>query len=138
MHERILLCYLNYFTETCSLKWNYGNSQRFYKKYKEYRFSKKKKKIYSDATLQYLQSFAHASSWSFCDEQEKITMILLMKPSPKIFQIKKKSFIYVKITRIPIENKLHISPYIVHCKQVTLWQSEIRLTRFSPIKSEAV
>lgn len=61
-----------------------------------------------------------------------------MKPSPKVFQIKKKSFIYVKIRRIPIENKLHISPYIVHCKQVTLWQSEIRLTRFSPIKSEAV
>lgn len=70
--------------------------------------------------------------------KKKKTMILLMKPSPKIFQIKKKSFIYVKITRIPIENKLHISPYIVHCKQVTLWQSEIRLTRFSPIKSEAV
>lgn len=52
-----------------------------------------KKMIYSDATLQYLQSFAHASSLSFCDEQEKITMILLMKPSPKIFQIKKKFYL---------------------------------------------
>lgn len=134
MHERILLCYLNYFTETCSLKWNYGNSQRFYKKYKEYRFSKKNDIFWCHAAifavlcariiLKFLW-WARKNNYDSSDETVP-------------YSNKKKSFIYVKITRIPIENKLHISPYIVHCKQVTLWQSEIRLTRFSPIKSEAV